>query len=614
MADKDAALKDIIGHVKKTVLDLIATWIKANYDVSALLVTGDKDEPKQILSALHSGDISLAERKLFDDFFLIMRNESGTWKICTSDDIDTARLVDFRLNCRMIDQDIGTGTSVKVPLVVKYIPVLDKGTRVRYNNGDKVNTNSDPLLLRKLFIYAYTDNKTEIQTLLPGFDITSPGELQPDLEALLREVLMKSTTPDAHITDGDTEQIEEVLKNIWQRIGENTWKHTLNDGSVVIIKPDSPEFDQELTDGVHNCDALGFKSNPTQCADFLRNVALGDHNQLANIASQMTETVAAEAVAKLHPKLALAILKAFGFRRKMCKDKVAGRQLEKVQRSKEWITKFVDKHFKDTTVVAKIKNNIQLQNFLDLLAQLVNANPSVLNDGLVVETEESKGEINVPDDLALRRISAVKSKKSGKPVLSWGDIQTNMNKIYGSFSKGLTFDGTSTNSPFGMDNLFPQMSMLTGAPIVRGSTFGSMAGGSNKLKPFLQNHQTGIEYSRNVQNIIFELVENMQKTANKTLTDKELDSIMLKLKNFEMLERELFKTAWDIQKYSQLLKVVEAENRPELITYEHIKKYVDKYNHLSTRYDKTGSSFNTLISLLKDCCEGDESGENCKTL
>ena len=82
-----------------------------------------------------------------------------------------------------------------------------------------------------------------------------------------------------------------------------------------------------------------------------------------------------------------------------------------------------------------------------------------------------------------------------------------------------------------------------------------------------------------------------------------------------MLERELFETAWNIQKYSQLLKVVEAENRAEIITVADVTKYVSKYNHLLNRYDKTGSSFNTLISLLKDCCEGgEESGENCKTL
>jgi hypothetical protein len=615
VADKDGSIQSVREEVKKTVLSWITAWISANYDVTALTVTGTADESKKVLSALHSGNISFEEKKLFDEFFLIMKNVAGSWQKCSSSEIDPAKLGDFRLNLQMVEINIGSATPTKLPTIVKYLPVLEKGTRVRYNDGNKVITSADGLTLRQLFSNAYTDNKAAIEALLPGFDFNSPTDLQPDLELLMRGIILQSTTPTAHVSDADTEQIAEVLKKTWQRIGANTWRHTLDDGSVVTLKPDTPEFNEELAREVSNCASVGFTNDAVQCAAFLKNVALENHEQLAQVALKMTDDVAAETVRNLHPKFALAILKAFGFHRKVCKDKVAGRQLEKMQRESEWIDKFVDKKFKDVDTVKKIKENVKLRNFLDLLAQLINANPSILNDGLVVETEEGNGEIIVPKDLALRKIAPAQSKKSGKPVLGWGEIQSNMNKVYGSFSKGLTFDGMSTNSPFGMDNLFPQMSMLTGANVVRGSTFGSMMGGGDEVKVFMQDHQTGLEYSRNVQKIIGELVENLQRNSNKTLSDAEVSSIGKKLKDFEMLERDLFETAWNIQKYSQLLKIVEVENRPEIISVSHVEKYVSKYNHLLNRYDKTGSSFNTLISLLKDCCEGgEESGENCKTL
>jgi hypothetical protein len=623
LADSDAARKLVVDHIKKFVSSQISAWIAANYDTSAFTVTGlTTDESKNLLTALHSGDVTDAEKKLFDEFFLIMKKDSaGTWGLAASSEIDTGKLGDFRVNCKMTDIDIGTSgtpSMVKVPFVVKFLPILETGTRVRYNDGQKVNTSSDKILLRKLFVYAYTDDKTKITTLLPSFDfpVTGPTDLQPDMAAILREILLRKSTPNAHIADDDEEQIDQALKDIWTRVGENTWKHKLDDKTYVLIKPDTPEFEEELTNGVRNCAAFGFESDPVRCAAFLQNIATSDHTELANIATKMNADVAVSAVAKLHPKLALAILKAFGFRRKMCKDKIAGRSIEKVQTTKEWIEKFVDKHFKDDKVVASIKTNDKLLNFLGLLTQLVNGNPHILNDGLVVETEESTGVTSVPDDLALRKIAAVQSKTSVKPVLAWGEIQSNMNKVYGSFSKGLTFDGMTTNSPFGMDNLFPQMSMLTGAPIVRGSTFGSMAGGSGtsgQIKTFLQDHQTGLEYSRNVTKIISDLIANMKKTSNKTLTDAEINKIEAKLTQFEMLERELFETAWNIQKYSQLIKILDAGNRPELITEDQIKQYVHKYNGVSDRYERTGSSLNTLISLLKDCAEGGESGEKCKT-
>jgi hemerythrin-like domain-containing protein len=137
-----------------------------------------------------------------------------------------------------------------------------------------------------------------------------------------------------------------------------------------------------------------------------------------------------------------------------------------------------------------------------------------------------------------------------------------------------------------------------------------LGGGSEKV--FQQDHQTGLEYSRKIQKIIGELVKKLEN-SNKTLTDEEKRTIAKKMRDFEVLERELFETAWNIQKYSQLLKVVEAESRPEIISYKHIEKYVEKYNHLLSRYERNGNSFNTLISLLKDCCDGGE-GEGCKTL
>jgi hypothetical protein len=154
---------------------------------------------------------------------------------------------------------------------------------------------------------------------------------------------------------------------------------------------------------------------------------------------------------------------------------------------------------------------------------------------------------------------------------------------------------------------------LTGAPVVRGSTWGGMVGGSTDIKMYLQDHQTALEYSRNVQMIIDELLASL-RASNKTFNKADLDVINKKKTDFEMLERELFDIAWNIQKYAQLLKVAEVENRPEVISREHVEKYVEKYNGLLNRYEKTGNSFNTLISLLKDCADDGGDGKDCKTL
>jgi hypothetical protein len=609
-SDTAAETKAIKDKLIEALRGELTNWIGKHYKAST--VTGTSPVVAKALTALRNGTVSHAQEQIFNTLFIVMKDNGGKWEKCSISDIDTSKLGDYRINALTSDYNIDATTVKKLPTVVNYLPVLNAGNRVLYNEGTLAPT-SDSLLLRKIFWAAFT-NDPSLNTILPGFKDSSSVALQPDLKALFADVLLNNSAPSAHIADNETEKIDAALKGKWQRIGENSWVHTLANGTRVTIRPGTPEFDADVSREVSNCAAVGFSKDAAKCASFLTSVAMNDQKELAKLAVSMTEDVAAATVAELHPKFALAILKSFGFRRKMCKDKIAGRQLEKVQRVQEWLDKFVDKTFEDTTVSA-IKANQKLQNFLDLLAQLVNSNPSILNDGLVVDTEESKGEVSVPSELAARKIAAARPRGNGKPVIGWNDIQSNMNKVYGSFSRGLTFDGMTTNSPFGMENLFPQMSLLTSAPVVRGSTWGSMGGGGGENKIFLQEHDTGLEYSRNIQRIIAELLENLRSSSNKHLSDSELESIKDKLVRFEELEQELFSTAWNIQKYSQLLKVTEAENRRETITEDDVKRYVEKYGHLLNRYEKTGNSFNTLISLLKDCCDGDgEKSANCKTL
>jgi hypothetical protein len=593
-ADKQQALKQKLIEDGENGLK---TLLAANYDKSA--ITGSTPLVADILTKLKNG----ADTTLFDRYMSVMKGD----RTVRPSDIDLNNLKDFRINIKT-ESNTAISTTTKVPVLVNDLPVLQPNNRVRYN-GDKVLDSPVPELLKKVFVEVYSTGNAP--TSLPSYDLTKMSSgLQPDLERLMRNVLTRKTTPSAHIADDESDKINEAFKKAnWRRVGEDTWRTTI-DGETVEYNPNKADFGSKLADQVNNCAAIGFAGDANKCRDFLTEIAQGsDSKKLAELATAMDNDVTAEVVAKLHPKYALAILKSFGFRRKLCKDSIAGRQIEKVQRVDEWKKNFVEKKF-TADVAASIKGNTRLLTFLDLLAQLVNSNPSILNDSYSGETEESTGTIEVPDELVKRRIVAVESRTSGKPVMSWSTVTDKMGKIYGSFSKGLTFNGTSTNSPFGMDNLFPSMVLPTVASRVVGSTWGSMGGGGGD-KVFLAEHETSLEYSHNIVTILGKLTSNL-KSLGKTLSEDDINKIEDKLSQFERLERELYETARDIQTYSQLIKVLEAENRKEIITDSHIKKYVEKYNHLLNRYEKTGSSLSTLASLLKDCSDGGDS-KGCET-
>jgi hypothetical protein len=601
LTDGNVAVKAVKDKLVEIVSTRIGNWINANYNVDSMRVTGEKEEVAKVLKALKSRDVDEMDLKLFNDYFLVMKKTASGWAECSTQEIDENNLVNFRINAKMTNLN-----NTRVPSIVALVPKVQVGTKIGYNDGNVAKDVSNEDDLKMIFQAAYNDSLS----LMPAFDDNASSDLRPDLESLFKDVLLRKTTPEVNVDVSEMAQNARILSK-WQRVGEDTWVHTLSDGTKVTMKPNTTEFDAEVSKEVTNCAAVGFSNDPVQCASFLRNVALDNTEELAKVASSLTDEVAPEVVVNLHPKFALAILKSFGFRRKLCRDRVAGRQIEKIQSVQEWQEKFVDKKFADKTTVQNIKSNTKLLNFLGLLSQLVNSNPSVLNDGLVVETEESRGEISVPKELAARKITHARMSKNSKPVLSWSEIKDNMNKIYGSFSKGLTFDGLNTNSPFGMDNLFPQMTMLTGAPVVRGSTWGAMIGGAEpETKVFLDDHQTGLEYSKTIQKIIFELMENLKRTG-KTFNKADTEVIAKKLTSFEQLERDLFEIAWYIQKYSQLLKIAESENRPELITRQHVENYVNKYNVLASKHEKTGNALNLLASLLSDCSK-DEA--NCETV
>jgi ribosomal protein S13 len=577
-------------------------------------ITGKKgDQARDVLISLKNGQVSEQEMTLFKYFADVRtKTTTGTWESCSVSDIDTTNLENFRINLKTIALVLDTGKTTKTLKIVEYLPLLQAKNRLCYNVSSVVpNDPADESLLRKVFHEFYSSDSP---TLIYDFDKKASIHLQPDIEKLVKHILSNEEIPSASIDPDNAEEIDSVLKGSWERVDTNTWKKRMDDRSYVLIKTGTKEFDEDVAKQTRNCGAYGFAKDPVKCAEFLKSVANNNSSKLAELAEQMDEAVTTQAVQSVNPRLAMAILKTYGFRRKMCMDKVAGRQLEKYQSVNEWLETFVDKKFQSKEA-SSIKANKKIQNLLKLLVQLINSNPSILNDGMIVDTEESTGMMDEPSLFKERKIRAVSSHRTTKPVLLWNDIQKNMNTVYGNFSKGLNFSGPNANLPFGMDNLFPSMLMPTSAVngnVVRGSTWGTMFGGSaGSERTYMGQHPTRGCYT-DVQGILGKLVFKMNAT-NAFLNEKDRKTIATKISEFEKLETELHKYALNIQKLTQLRNLQGVENRKEMVSLEQIDRLVEKYNSVAQRHERTGNSFQTLISLIQECT-GDDASEHCTTL
>jgi len=602
------SLKNVVeAELNKHLTNAVTNFLNTNY--SSPTITGSQPDVNKVLEQLKTRNVSSTDMALFNLFCDVLDPSGNVVSVGAYGSMDTtANRINFKTEGGIMVGGSGklvggSPTPRKTFKVVNFLPILPKGIKIAV--GGKVIPVDHGYELRGIFQDAY-DGKN-----LNGVNVNSvPKSLNLEAGKLMEDIVTSSSSVSAHIDETDTESIDTALKGIWVRTGENSWKHKLADGNVVVFTAGTQEFADEMVKEANNCKAVGFGSNPAACREFLQQVASkGDPSALANLARDMSEDVTKDVVADLHPKYALAILKAYGFHRKICRDKIAGRQLTKIQNVDEWLKTYVSKKFTNSSDVQKIRDNNKFRNFLGLLVQLVNGNPSVLNEW-AGETEESTGTIEVPTDLAKRKIVSVESKLRGKPHNDWNQIKDNMHKVYGNFARGLTFDGMTTNSPFGMDNLFPSVVLPTATHIVRGSTWGGAMTGGAEVKPLLMEHPSAFEYSRNISQIFTELLNGL-KASGKTLSEAEFASLEQKLASFQNMEKDLFETARNIQLYSQLIRILDAEKKKETITESHIKQYVSKYNHLLDRYERTGSSFQTLISILNDC--SDDGGEGCKT-
>ena len=328
---------------------------------------------------------------------------------------------------------------------------------------------------------------------------------------------------------------------------------------------------------------------------------------LRNIGGKFKWTEVVKDINNVHPMLAYQTLKSFGFREKIMHDKVSGTKLNKFPNVENWKRNFIARKFPDKAVQQKIASNTELCLYLGYLVQLVNANPSILNQGKIIETEESKGMVLIPEELVKRGVLSLSPNNKGKLGNDWAIIQEGMRSSLGKFSRGLTFgnDGSS-NSPFGVDNLFPSITgLLTTGTQVRGATGVLFGGAVAESKVYTDKFDTAPSFTKNITTIFKKLLANL-KSNNKILNEDDQQQLKDKLDKFAALEQELYDTAYAIMKYSNLAKMMDANQNEEFLTVKHIKNYVNKYNGLLDRHDKSYNAFNTLISLIKGCNKDDD--------
>jgi hypothetical protein len=393
----------------------------------------------------------------------------------------------------------------------------------------------------------------------------------------------------------------------WLRMDDGSYVKTLPNGDTVVYKEGDDKYN-ELFKTKNKCfNSFAYPGSNENCCLWMKAVLAG-HTQalpdfLKDPKNKFNWSSAPDDIKQAHPILVYKVLQAFGFNKDLIYDQATrGQKIWKMQSVAKWQTKFVDQKIKKE-LVDIVKNNSELNVYLQVLVDYVNSNPSILNDGYVGSTNSTV--IDVPEVFKKRGVlPCVNPTKKHKYSTNWNELTKQINAVNGDFYNGLNFKSPS-QLPFGMNNLFPLTQTYGFGNVYRGSTLHGGAASDGKSEVILDLKQSHPQFTTQVSVEIRKVLDKL-KSLNKPLSDSEFNRIKSKLKQFSDLEIELYNHIGAIDTYSKLVSIFNKEGSRETVNMNFIRNYINRYQPLVEKFENTKTGLEGLLSVIKEYADEDE--------
>lgn len=257
----------------------------------------------------------------------------------------------------------------------------------RVKNGENIdgymfNIKKNEELVGKTLVLALHEGKNNYENAYNnGGNLSGKKSLGLQADAIL-SALLHAEAPEPT----EDRWLDGLLSND-QTVGRS------NDGKMVDIR-NKPFSDPELNE---KCYSTGINANRQECMKLLQKCfinASGDlsscTNELLNNVSALSN-VSAEDVAQMNPQVAFKILSNLKFQGEHKHDMVSGRKLLKVQSFESWLNNIQ----KDNAVDAGFKKVVSeykaVRDYLTMVIDFVNANPSILNKDYAGVSDQANG-------------------------------------------------------------------------------------------------------------------------------------------------------------------------------------------------------------------------------
>jgi len=579
------------------------------------LTGGASDDVQKVLRVVVKGNVEQTDLLLFNTFIMIMELEGGDhnkeWRWMgdvSQQGITLNPSNEYRLNLKRVNlrtDSVAGQTGNTAFLIQNFIPESGGG-QIELPNG---GLESDPLWLKKAFEDLLRNNTAA--SAYGNLDTTGSLGDKLNCDEIIRDELSKTEMDDVEMLMDDPYKVnKEIVKNGWTRMDDGNYEKKLNDGTRIVYKKDTSEYNQLFT-AANRCFSSQLTASNENCCEWMDAVLKGNSEKLLDFINTNKISFLGDAknINQAHPLLVLKVLKAFGFREELVYDmeKPGGYngKIWKIQTINKWKTKYLDRKFPPAQVTS-IMGNTKLILYLSLLVDYVNANPSLINEGMVKSSGMNIQKIQVPEEFEKRGvIPCIAPSKKNKYSTDWNELSKNINNVQGSFFRGMNFN---SHLPFGMTNLLPLTQTWGFGNVFRGTT---LRGGSHdgKQEVFIDQKETVPQFTHQVGKEINTLLTRLNG-LNKPLKKSDVERIKNKLNDFHRLEVELYNTILMINKYAQLASIFNKDSGRETVSMSTINNYVNRYQPLVDKYENTKTGLEGLLTILKEINDDDEDDVN----
>ena len=362
----------------------------------------------------------------------------------------------------------------------------------------------------------------------------------------------------------------------------------LEKGNVVVVEVGSEHATKLLTE-TNKCMTTGVEtSGSLTCADYLRTCLMG--GDVGKCKDFMKDLAfwgkAVNEVDNMHPSMALETLKAFEFSRYSKDNETLGMELQVVESVDEWLESLKAETKKTPPQITEseykaIKNNEKLIGYLKMIVKKINENPSILNKHYRGgPLQRSIAEVN-------------KESFSGSYLSKLG-----VGPLAGAVQR-LSSSDVERVSGLVRDNR-ARLSISLGYAGLTGMRIPLVMSGGADWAQLVEKQLDSNKRTAGMFRHMFIAYAQRLNAVRKEISTADTNKINELIDTLDAAETKLYKTMAYAEKYAQLLEIHQQQDAEKVLSFDHLKSFVDRRNKY---FDRTAKRQNDLISILRTLAE-----------